>query len=180
MKLSEMNTRKIFLCAVAIAAVAALAIICIKKQEQLPRAEQNKPSQSKPLSDMPTSGKKSGVPLQKRSVLRMANTVGHVPLRISKGKKKFSCLPFLKESSMNYRTLGDFRHQAVRGDVASWKEGNRELRYEYDGENWHDPQGNLADDVKFDFGKYVLTYERTEEATTEIMFSGELDVESAP
>ena len=81
---------------------------------------------------------------------------------------------------MNYRTLGDFRHQALRGDVVSWKEGNRELRYEYDGKNWHDPQGNLADDVKFDFGKYVLTYERTEEATTEIMFSGELDVEAAP
>ena len=113
-------------------------------------------------------------------MLRMANTVGYVPLRISKGKKTFSGLPFLKESSVNYRTLGDLRGSALKGDVASWDEDQKKHRYEYNGENWRDAQGKLADDVRFDFGKYVLTYERTEDFTTEIIFSGELNVKTAP
>ena len=46
---------------------------------------------------------------------KSANYVGCVPLRISKGKKTFSGLPFLKESTMNFRTLGDLRRERRLG-----------------------------------------------------------------
>ena len=175
-----MNIRKIILCLLVVATIAVVTITCTVKQDpstkaapQKPKAAESPRNQSKHHRDADTLASKP--PLKPKS----ANHVGYVPLRISKGKKTFSGLPFLKESTMNFRTLGDLRRDAAKGDVASWNDGNKELRYEYDGEHWHDPQGKPADDVRFDFGKYVLTYERTEDVSTEIVFTGELDMEAA-
>ena len=167
-----MNVRRILFCGIVVAVIAGSVIFVLRKDRPVEvGTAEVKVAQPQQEPDKPQ---------RKLSGLRSPNMIGYVPIRITKGKRVLSGRPFLKTSTMNKIRLGGLSSKAAKGDMICWSADQKEFRYEYDGKNWRDSQGGLADEIKMEFAKHVLTYERTEDVTTEMIFFGELDMAAAP
>ena len=103
------------------------------------------------------------------------NTVGFVSVKVKKGRRALTELPFVKSALVTSDKLSSLTG-CEEGDEISWRPSDEPnvTVYSYRDGHWRNKNDDPADDVVIPMGDAVLYYDRKVDVESQIGFSGQI------
>lgn len=104
------------------------------------------------------------------------NTVGFVSVKVKKGRRALTELPFVKSGLVTNDKLSSLTG-CEEGDEISWRPSDESnvAVYRYRDGHWRNENDDLADEVVIPMGDAVLYYDRKVDVESQIGFSGQVE-----